>query len=273
MLKPWMTAAPLIWLATGPLALAQPPHPPVHAARSALPPYGKPGECYARTIRPAEYRTETRQVIDRPAWTETRVVPAQTETLVEQVVVTPEVVERVWREPVYREEIQWETVPGPSRRVHEPPRYRRVRETVVLEPGRYVWQKQFDGRTEIYCKVWIPPRQGVVEREVLVSPGRDYEVRDPPLKRKIVVRSLVSEGGWSETRRPAVYRSETRVRVIAPERTTAIQHAAVYRTEATPVLVSPEHEEWVRVTCQHPVPPVRLPPPPPPPPREQGERG
>jgi len=276
MLKPWMTTAPLLWLATGSFALANPPHrPAAHAARpaySALPPHGAPGECYARTIKPAVYATETRQVVDRPAWSETRVVPAQTETVTEQVVVSPEVVERVWREPVYREDIQWETTPGPSRWVHEPPQYRHVKETVVLEPGHYEWQRQFNGFGEIYCKVWVPPRCGVVEREVLVSPGRDYEVREPPTKRKIVIKSLVSEGGWSETRRPAVYRSETRVRVIAPEHTVGIQHAATYRTEAVPVLVSPEREEWARLTCQHPAPPVRVPPPPP---REieRGERG
>lgn len=270
MFRPWMATAPLLWLATGSFALANPPHqPPVHAARSALPPHGKPGECYARSIRPAVYGTQTRQVIDRAAWTETRLVPAQTETVVEQVVVSPEVVERVWREPVYREDIQWETTPGASRWVHEPPQYQHVQETVILEPGRYEWQKQFNGYTEIYCKVWVPPRHGIVDRKVLVSPGRDYEVRDPPLKRKIVIKSLVSEGGWSETRRPSVYRSETRVRVIAPEHTVSVQHAATYRTEAVPVLISAEGEEWVRVTCQHPEPPVRLPPPPP----ERGERG
>jgi len=271
MMRPWLATAPLIWLAASSFALAAPPsRPHIPAAHAGLPPYGKPGECYARKIRPAVYGTQTHQVLEAAAWTETRIVPAQTETVVEQVVVTPEVVERVWREPVYREDVRWESSPGPSRWVHEPPRYQHVRETVVLEPGRYAWQKQFNGYTEIYCKVWVPPRQGVVDREVMVSPGRDYEVRDPPVKRQIVVRSLVSEGGWSETRRPAVYRTETRLRVISPERTVSVAHPARYRTEAAPVLISAEAEEWVRVACQHPAPPVRLPPPPP---REQGERG
>ena len=264
----WMTAAaPFLWLATGSFALAQPPH-------ADHPPYGKAGECYARSLKPAVYGTQTQQVVEKAAWTETRIVPAATETLVEQVVVSPEVVERTWREPVYREDVHYETVPGGSRWVHEPPRFEHVQDKVILEPGRYIWQKQFNGFTEVYCKVWIPPRHGVVDRKVMVSPGRDYTVPDLPVRKTVVVRSLVSEGGWSERRTPAVYRTETRVRVVRPEHRIGVPHAAVYRSEAVPVLISPEREEWVRVACQHPAPPpVRLPPPPPPPPREQGERG
>lgn len=235
------------------------------AEPAARPPYAKPGECYARTVKPAVYGTQTRQVVDAEAWTETRVIPAVTERVVRQVVVTPERVDRTWHEAVYREDVHWVTRPGPKRLVQEPPRYQTVDEQVMVEAGRYEWQRSFQpiaqtaayapGQTlvyatgEVYCKVWIEPRYKLVQKTVLVSEGRAYEVEGPPIKEKVVDRVLVSEGGWTEHREAAVYRSETETRVVEAARTESIPHAARYRTVTDRVLISGEREEWVQIKC------------------------
>ena len=219
-----------------------------------LPRHAPPGACYGKTYSPAVYGTERRQVLARKGWTETRRTPAVVERVARQVLVRPEVVERYRTAPTYRTVVEWIEHPGAVRTVHEAPRYDVVREKVQVEAGHSEWRRSdaplaygetSSGRTlvqgtgEIMCRVWVPARYETVERRVLVSPGRSYEVTGPSRREKIVRREQVSAGGWYEKRRPAIYRTEYVNRVVQSGRTELIQHPALYRTVETRSLVRP----------------------------------
>ena len=233
------------------------------------PPYAKAGECYARPVKPAVYGTETRQVVDTEAWTETRPVAAVTKLIERQVVVRPEKIERTWHEAVYRDEVRWVTRPGPRQVVQEAPRYETRQEKVLIEAGRYEWQRSFApiaqtygapgynqtlvyATGEVYCRVWIEPRYKLIEKTVMVSAGRSYEVEGPAIKEKVVDHVLVSEGGWTERREAAEYRTDRETVVIEPARTETIPHPARYRTVTNQVLITGEREEWVKIPCAKP---------------------
>jgi hypothetical protein len=230
-----------------------------------LPPQNaRPGECYGKVTLPAVYGTAQRQELVREAWTETRRGAPVVQRQVRQVLVRPAGVERVRTAPVYRTVVSWVEHPGAVRRVREPARYEIVREKVQIEAGHSEWRRSdaplaygetSSGQTvlqatgEVVCRVWVPARYETVERRVLVSRGKTYEVVGPARRERVTRRVLVSAGGWIELHRPAVYRTEYVGRVLREGEAQVIAHGPVYRTVETQSLIRPERDGWSRVLC------------------------
>ncbi len=85
-------------------------------------PNAKPGECYAKVMIPAQYKTESQEIVKRDAFEKIEIVPAKYETVVEKVLVRQ----------------------GGEKIIPVPAVYGFQKERIEVEPARLVW-RQGDG--------------------------------------------------------------------------------------------------------------------------------
>jgi hypothetical protein len=89
-------------------------------------PNAKPGECYAKVMTPAEYKTETKEITKREGYEKIEIVPAKYETVVEKVLVR---------------QASEKLVPVPAV-------YAMQEERIEIEPTRLVWQLGNDEKSK-----------------------------------------------------------------------------------------------------------------------------
>jgi hypothetical protein len=138
----------------------------------------KPGECFAKVVRPAQFRTDTVRKLVKEASERIETVPAKYETVKERVLVK-EASERIEIvPPVYKavkvhvqnEEIQ-EVVPAV---------YETVKERVLV--------KEASTRLEE-----VPAVYGEVEEKVMVKPASRKAIEVPPVYETVTEKKLVRE--------------------------------------------------------------------------------
>ncbi|MEM6639380.1 MAG: hypothetical protein AAF610_05705 [Pseudomonadota bacterium] len=209
---------------------------PAGMSSDLLPPNPRPGECYARVIIPAQYKTTTRTVVKREAGERIEIVPARYEPSTERILVKP----------------------AGQKLVTVPAEYKTVTERVLDQPARTEWkvgtgigsgksavgfggaaaqvdrfagQKVLTTRTndtgEVMCLVEIPATYKTITKQVLVKPATTRVVEIPAEYRTIDTVKLVQ---------PASER-----RIAIPEQT-----ESVTTTEKT----SEEFLEWRPVLCE-----------------------
>ncbi|MFK8015157.1 MAG: hypothetical protein AB8G17_06920 [Gammaproteobacteria bacterium] len=202
-----------------------------------LPPNPRPGECYARVIIPAQYKTTTRTVVKREASERIEVVAARYAPSTERILVKP----------------------ASTKLVEVPAEYRTVTERVLDQPARTEWKigtgigtgkggavgfggaaaqvdrfgdnKVLSTRTndtgEVMCLVEIPATYKTITKQVLVKPATTRVIEVPAEYRTVDTMKLVQ---------PASER-----RIAIPEQT-----EQVTTTEKT----SEEFLEWRPVLCE-----------------------
>ncbi len=235
-----------------------------HQAR-LLPPDAKPGECYARVLQPAQYATETRQMVKREAAEQVRIIPAQYETVTERVLVREastklEIVPAVYETVTEQVMIK----PATTKLVEVPPSYRTVTEQVLVSPAQTVWKtggiaSQSGGRIlktatsgetgEVLCLVEIPAEYKTVTRTVLDRPATTREVQVPAEYMTVTKRMLKTPPTTREVTIPAEYRTVQVTKLVQPARTEKIPVPAEYQSVSTQKLVKEPALEWRRVLC------------------------
>lgn len=90
-------------------------------------PDAKPGECYAKVMIPAKYKTETQDIVKRDAYEKIDIVPAKYQTVEEKVLVRQ----------------------GGEKIVPVPAVYETQEERVEIEPARLVWKQGKTAKAKI----------------------------------------------------------------------------------------------------------------------------
>jgi hypothetical protein len=147
-----------------------------------------------------------------------------------------------------------------------------VVDNLMVSPARSEWRRSYVGpggfippgarmepTGEIMCLVEIPAVYQRAERQVMVRPGRSYEVVDPPVTRTVERQVIDQPGRVIERRIPAVYRIERASRMVTPERVDVIEVPAVMRDVTRQRMVDAGHDDWREIDC--PAAPVAGPPP------------
>jgi hypothetical protein len=198
------------------------------------------GTCVGKVLLPPSESVHGERVLVSPAHAERAYVPAQVQRSRRAVLVRPARVERIVHAAVWRTERTYVAAPGPVRWERGADRYADVAERVLVQPGRYVWERRYaptvsgppqPGQTVVsptglvMCKVWCPARYETVMRHVRVGAGRPYAVRTT-IQRPVLRRVLVQRGGTEVRRIPAEYRWIETSRLLAPA------HWIVRRTAA-----------------------------------------
>jgi len=236
------------------------------AESQLFPPNPKPGECYARVLLPAQYRTDTETVLIRAASERVEIIPARYENASEQVVVK-EATTRIETIPATYETVEERVLVRPATtRIEEvPATFRTVSEQVLVSPMRTEWKRgpassfartgtvlnsQTTDTGEIMCLVEIPAVYKTVTKTVVDKPATTRTI-DVPAEYVAVKKQVVrTPASTREVAIPAEYRTVTASRLVAPTQERRIEIPAVYDTVTKRTKTSEEQLEWRRVVCE-----------------------
>lgn len=208
---------------------------------------GKPVECYQKTYRPPVYDTVRERVQIQGAWVRTEVTPAIYGTRKVRTLVSPERVSyRVI--PAEYDTVREKVLLHPARKVART--VPAVTETVyrkVKVDGGYAWEyRRINGRM-VLCKVKKKPTWRKVAETVVVEPARTVYETVPAeygwQERTVIVREARKEAVVV----PAVYDYATERVVIQPEFVRSIEVPASYQVVSRQVQVSEAEQGWERV--------------------------
>ncbi len=162
-----------------------------------------PGQCFVEYYQPAQYRTETQQVLKRDAGEVIEVIPAKYEWVEEKVLVKE----------------------ASKKVVQEPPVYETVTERVLVEPEKTVWKKgrgpveRIDNTTgEILCLVKVPAKYKTITKRVLKKPATTRTVEIPAVYKTVKVRRMVEPPKEVRKEVPAEYQTVTKRIKVADEK-------------------------------------------------------
>jgi hypothetical protein len=226
------------------------------AAAAQEMPVARPGQCFARVSVPAVYETFTEEVEVQPASMGVRIIPARTELVDTQVLVSPPRTEQVTIPPVYRT-VRETVMVAPERQEPEtvPARWERYTERVMVRPAYVTWKPGSGvfGRTsaqgELLCRVEVPAEYAVVQRRRMVAPESVRMRTIPAVMRAETRQEIVTPARVEERPVAAVYRTVKQPRVIEPAREEPVAVPAVTRKETLRRIVSPARTEWREVLC------------------------
>jgi regulator of extracellular matrix RemA (YlzA/DUF370 family) len=245
-------------------AQAAPTAAPAPAASNDLvPPNAKPGECYARVLVPATYKTVQEKVVRSEAGEKVSVVPATYKTASKKVLVRAESYKLVPVPATYKTVAQKVMItPEKVKLVSVPATYKTVTEKVLVKAGYTTWKKgegtarTLDGRTkvnnstgEIMCLVEVPPVYKTVTKKVMVTPPTTKEVKTPAVYKTVNVREVATAATIKKVVIPAVYKTIEVREVATPAATKKSVIPATYQTVTKRVKVTDSYLQWAPILC------------------------
>lgn len=227
-------------------------------ANDLLPPNAKPGECYARVLKPATYTTADKQIIKKEATEIIEQVAAQYEWAEERVLVKEEA-ETMTVIPAKYKTIE-ETVmvkPASQKIIPVPATYRSEEEKILVKPGYTTWKKgrglieKVDNATgELMCLVEVPPEYEIVKKRV-IDTAPTTKVVEVPAEYKTIKKRVVAEPARVETSKiPAEYAVVKVRKLVAPASEKRTQVPAEYVTVTERTKTADAELTWKSVLCE-----------------------
>jgi hypothetical protein len=228
-----------------------------------FPPNPKPGECYARVLLPATFKTTSQQVEVKPASEQIHVTPAQYDWTTKQVLVKAASKKLVVVPATYKTVTKQVLVqPESKKMIPVAAQYSTTTERVVDVPAHTMWKRgtstipgalksRVDESTgEVLCLVDVPATYKTITKTVLVSPAKVQEV-DIPAQYKTVTETVVDQPATTrEVDIPAEYRTVRVKEVVTPSQVQKAEVPAEYKTVTSRTKVGDEHLAWRRVVCE-----------------------
>jgi len=155
----------------------------------------KVGNCYAEYHIPAQYKTETQQVLKSEASSKIAVIPAKYEWKEERVLIKE----------------------ASSKLIEVPAVYETVSEKVLVKPASTEWKKgrgpieRLNNSTgDIMCLVEVPAVYKTVSKRVLKTPSSTKKIEIPAEYKVEKVRKIVTAAQEKKTEIPATYETVTK---------------------------------------------------------------
>jgi len=214
------------------------------------------GACFREYFTPAQFKTETQQVLVKPSSETISVIPARYETIEERVVVKE----------------------ASTQVIDVPAVFRTEKQQLLIEPAKTAWKQgrglieKIDNVTgEILCLVEIPARFQTVNRTVLEKPATTKAVDVPAVYKTVKVQRLINPSSEQRTPVPAKFAEVTsRVKTsdaafywlkkgesasgdskYTGQEVCLVEKAAEYRTIKTETLKTPATTRSVEVPAEY----------------------
>jgi len=228
------------------------------AGAELFPPNPQPGGCYARVLVPAQYKTETSQMVKSQASERLEIIPAEFETR-EETLIVKEASERLEIVPATYETVEEQILVKPAFERLEtiPAEYETVSEQVIDKPAHVVWKKgrgmveKVDFATgEILCLKEIPASHKTVTKRVVKSPATTRTI-EVPAEYKTIKKRIVKN---PPTTKMITIPEETKVqsiqKLVEPAK---VQRTAIPEEQQTitkSIRVSEEKMAWEPILCE-----------------------
>lgn len=246
----------VIGFALGAMVLAAPAISTTANAQQ-LPP-AKPGECFAKVLLPATYKTTAEEVVTYAGGEELKKIPAVYGTIAKQVLVEEESYELVTIPATY-EEVTESILVSPEKTVktYVPATYRNDTKEILISPSRVIWKvgrglyEKLDSATgEIMCRVEVPAKYETVSQKVINTVAQTTE-KVIPAKFVTVTRRVMKTPPSTEKKiLPAQYKTVTIEELQQVERFETITTPPKYATVEKRELVTTGTVQWRQVLCE-----------------------
>ena len=227
------------------------------AMAQQLPP-AKPGECYAKVLIPASYKTTSDQVLIAAGSSKMARTAAVYKTVEKRVLIAEESFELELVPAVY-ETVTEAVLLKPEEKIKtlSPPKYGNKITKVLVTPAHDVWKvgrglfEKIDTSTgEIMCRVTVPAVYKDVTTQVEISPASTGE-RIVPAKYTTIKRQVMKSPPKTIKKViPAVYKTVSIEELVTPESIVKTDIAPVYKSVSKRSLLSPEVVQWREVLCE-----------------------
>jgi regulator of extracellular matrix RemA (YlzA/DUF370 family) len=228
------------------------------AGEADLPPKAKPGECYARVLVAAEYKTVSKRVLKQEASEKIEIVPAKYETSEEKILIkeASEKIEVVDAEYEWKEE--WVLVKEASEELSaDSAVYKTVQEQVMIKPAYTVWKKgngpieRVDNTTgEIMCLVEVPAEYMTLEKQVIERPAGVNKKMIPAEYKTIKKQVMVKPPSIQRIDIPAEYETILIQRVVEPAKEVRVEVPAVYESVTENIKITDSRMLWRPILCE-----------------------
>lgn len=227
-------------------------------SNNLLPPNAKTGECYARVLTPATYRTDTSKVLLREAGYRIEVSHPTYKWGTERILVkeASEVAE------IVPAKYEWRTERVLVKEAHEhlktiPAVYETKTEKVLVKAAYTTWKKgrgpieKINNSTgEIMCLIDVPAEYKTITSKVIVTPARiEKELHDAVYK-DVKKRVMVAEPTMVKRTIPAEYKTIKVQKIAQPAQENRIEIPALYQTVSNRVQVTDSNLEWRSILCE-----------------------
>jgi regulator of extracellular matrix RemA (YlzA/DUF370 family) len=223
-----------------------------------LPPKAKPGECYARVLVSAEYKTVSKRVLKQEASEKIETVPAKYETVEEKILI------KEASEKIEVTEAQYEWVEervlvkeASEELVAVPAVYKAVQEQVMIRPAYTVWKngrgpiERIDNTTgEIMCLVEVPAEYTTLEKRVLERPAGVTKKIIPAEYKTVKKQMMVKPPSMQRVEIPAEYETIQVQRITEPAKETRVEIPAVYETVTENIKITDSRMLWRPILCE-----------------------
>lgn len=197
----------------------------LHAASAdstVLPANAKPGECYAKVMVPAEYKTEAEKVVIHDASNKIEVIPAKYETTEARVAVKE----------------------AAKKLIVIPATYETVKEQVEIEPAQTVWRTAADAKAKV-----ADPRMVAMASALGVTndakPGQCFNEFYKPAEYKTETQKLLSkEAAETIAINDPQYKWEEERVLIKEASSKIVEVPAQFEELQEQVLESPAYTTW-----------------------------
>lgn len=229
-----------------------------YSAGGLYPPQARTGECFAKVLTPAVYKTETREVLKKAAGYRIKVAPATYNYVTEKVLVK-EASEVATLVPA---KYEWRTESVLVKEAYDqlktiPVVYENQSEKVMVSAAKSVWKKgrgpieRLNNTTgDIMCLVEVPAVYKTITSKVVRTPARTESVSFPAVYKDVKKRVMVEGPTMLKKAIPATYKTIKVKKVATPASENRIEIPAVYQTVTNRVLVTDKVLEWRSILCE-----------------------
>ncbi len=195
----------------------------VSAEVSLIPPDAKAGECYAKVVIPAKYKSVDERVLVQEASEKITITPAKYEWVEEKVEITP----------------------ASKKLVTVPATYKKVSETIEVKPATRSWHTSLKRHSAPVSKeILVAAKLKGVDLEN-ATPGSCYKEYFSPEKYKTVTEEIIIQKETTKQKIvPAVYETVEKTIEIKPASKKTITVPATYEFKTEKVLVEKEKTVW-----------------------------
>jgi len=199
----------------------------INAEVSLIPPNAKAGECYAKVVVPAKYKTVEERVLVQEASNKISIVPAKYEWIEEKVEITPESKKLV-------------TIPA---------KYKKVTEVIETKPATKSWHISLKKHAAPVSDEILAAAKVKGVDLVNTHPGTCYKEYFTPETYKTVKEEIVTQKETTKTKViPAQYEMVEKTIEIKPASKKTITVPATYGFTEEKVLIEKEKTVWKKGT-------------------------
>ena len=225
---------------------------------SLTPPNAKLGECYAKVLTPATYKTDTKQKLLKAKVEKLSVTPAQYKNVQYKILDKAESFKYIAKPATYKC-VQNRVMVEPEKVTYKviPATYKTIEEKVLISSARQVWKKgkgpisKINNHTgEIMCLIEVPAKYKTVKTTVVDQAEKTVKIVTPAKYKNIRAKVVNTDAVYEKVKIPAKYKVVTVQELDKEAKINKSEVKDVYQTIKTTRLVKAEELKWERILCE-----------------------